>query len=647
MCGIVGIIGGDFARHDAITLATGKLTHRGPDDSGVWTDRSMPISLGHTRLSVLDPSPAGHQPMVSDSGRFVVLLNGEIYNHLLLRKQLGVRSKAWRGHSDTETMLACIEEWGIDASLRAAVGMFALALWDRKDRTLVLARDRFGEKPLYLGYIGNTLCFASELKAFTVIPGFQKDIDPYALSLLVRHRYIPAPHCIFGRVRKLLPATYMVFTDSTIKDAGFPSSVSFWSATETALEGLRNPLSFQRTDEAVAALEARLSQSVKDQMLSDVPLGVFLSGGIDSSTIAALMQSHSPTPIRTFAVGFREQGFDEIPYASPIARHLGTEHTELYVSHENALAVIPHLPTIYDEPFADASQIPTFLLAKLAREHVTVALSGDGGDELFGGYTRYFVAARRWRHLTALPLPIRQALSRAILAASPALLDSIYRVISQFIPKVHRWSNPGEKLHKGAKSLCANSEAALYAGLLSYGDPEALVVGSSRTTDPYLEASRFIPSLAERMMLLDASHYLPDDILVKVDRAAMSVGLETRIPMLDHRVFEFAWRLPLAYKVRGGVGKWLLRQVLYNYVPRELVDRPKMGFNVPLDIWLRGPLRDWAHALLSEQRLKQDGLFYPVAVQQKWKEHLAGTHDWHHHLWPVLMFQAWKETWLN
>ncbi len=656
MCGIVGIWNQTADAKVSLDAAVDRLNHRGPDDSGVWFDETAGIGLGSTRLSILDLSDAGHQPMTSVCERYVIVFNGEIYNHMELRARLensafdssrlssrGQGVAVWRGHSDTETLLAHVAAWGVEKTLKATVGMFALALWDRQEKKLVLARDRLGEKPLYYGYVNGTFCFASELKALRTIPGFEGHINRGALALLMRHNYVPAPHSIFLGISKLPAGTWLELPAALACKRDLPQPHMYWSARKAALNGVASPLAFESDAEAVSALETELSRSVLGQMLADVPLGAFLSGGIDSSTVVALMQVQSSRPIKTFSVGFREGGYDEAQFASAVARHLGTEHTELYISPKDALGVIPKLPIIYDEPFSDSSQIPTFLIAQLARQRVTVSLSGDGGDELFGGYTRYFLAARLWRKIDRMPRAMRRAAARLILTVSPSAWDHLYQLAAPFIPRHRRWPALGDKLHKGAALLHRGSGMALYRGLVSHWDPAEIVLNTAEPSTLLTDDGLSVLSLTEKMMLLDAVTYLPDDILVKVDRAAMAVSLETRVPLLDHRIFEFAWRLPLRYRVRDGIGKWLLRQVLYKHVPYALIDRPKMGFGVPIDSWLRGPLRGWAEELLSESRLKREGFFDSTPIRKKWREHLAGARNWQYHLWDVLMFQAWLE----
>jgi asparagine synthase (glutamine-hydrolysing) len=622
------------------------LTHRGPDDAGVWVDGEAGIGLGHRRLSILDLSPAGHQPMVSAGGRYVVAFNGEIYNHLGLRRELEM-SADWRGHSDTETLLAGLEAWGVEATLKKAVGMFAIALWDRGERILYLARDRMGEKPLYYGWQNGVFLFGSVLKALREHPSFKGEIDRDALALFLRHNCIPAPYSIYKDIRKLPPGTFLKLKmgGGQFAQGSLPDPVAYWSLSAVVETGQREP--FPGNDaEAISALDARLKESVGLQMVADVPLGAFLSGGLDSSTVVALMQTQSSRPVRTFTIGFNEDGYNEAEHAKAVARHLGTDHTELYVTAKGAMDVIPRLPALYDEPFSDSSQIPTFLISQLARQHVTVSLSGDAGDELFGGYNRYFWAAKLWRWLRVMPKPARSALAGVLTAMSPSNWNAAFASSSRLIPTAWSYANPGDKLHKLVEILVAKSPEEIYLGLVSHWkQPGAVVVGGAEPPTVLTEFARqtSLPDFEHRMMYLDALSYLPDDILVKVDRAAMGVSLETRVPLLDHRVVEFAWRLPLSMKIRNGRGKWILRQVLYKYVPKELIERPKMGFGVPIDSWLRGPLRDWAESLLDESRLKREGFFRPESIRRKWAEHLSGQRNWQYYLWDVLMFQAWLE----
>jgi asparagine synthase (glutamine-hydrolysing) len=607
------------------------IEHRGPDDAGSWSDVDSGIGIVHRRLSILDLSSAGHQPMVSVSGRFVIAFNGEIYNHLDLREELervGAGSTAvgkWRGHSDTETLLAGIERWGVKLALKKAVGMFAFALWDREANRLFLARDRIGEKPLYYGWQQGTFLFGSELKSLRVHPSFKGEIDRGAITLFMRHSYIPAPYTIYRSIHKLTPGCLLEVKLGCNQILGQPEP--YWSIADAIAVGRATPFAGNER-EATDALEELLRHAVRGQMMSDVPLGAFLSGGVDSTTVVALMQAQSERPVKTFTIGFNEESYNEAAHAKGVARHLGTEHTELYVTPEQALRVIPNLPSLYDEPFSDTSQIPTFLLSELTRQHVTVSLSGDGGDELFGGYDRYSNASR-WRsripsHFSSLKKIVGHAakLGGVFDARRSELWDLLRELLISetnaefYLPRVSHWKRPDLLVVDGYEPLTAFTD-----------------------TRRALHTSDFL----QDMMALDTVTYLPDEILVKVDRAAMGVSLETRIPMLDHRVVEFAWRLPLSMKVQGGQGKWILRQVLNRYVPKELIERPKMGFGVPIDSWLRGPLREWADALIDEARLRHEGFFNPALIRQKWDEHLSGTRNWQYHLWDVLMFQAWLE----
>jgi asparagine synthase (glutamine-hydrolysing) len=645
MCGIVGTYGGSSAiNSEFIRQACNALAHRGPDAKEVWLDPDDHIHLGHTRLAILDLSPAGGQPMTSHCGRYVIVFNGEIYNHQEIRKELAAAvDMPWRGRSDTETFLAAISHWGLEKSLEACVGMFAFGLWDRTSKTLSLARDRLGEKPLYYGYAGTSFVFGSELKSLAHFPGFRKDVDRGALTLFMRYNYIPAPCTIYSGIHKLLPGSWVRLSKDMVDQRVLPRPERYWSAIECAHLGIRNPYAFESDGEATTELEHILRRSIAGQMIADVPLGAFLSGGVDSSTTVALMQAESRRPVRTFSIGFDIPSYNEAPHANRVAKHLGTDHTELYVSAADTLAVVPKLPGMYDEPFADASQVPTYLVAKLARQHVTVSLSGDGGDELFGGYQRYFIGARAWRHLERLPRAVRWLAAKAVLSAPPMAWDALYALFAPLIPPQMRLAAPGDQLHKGARLLDAESGMLLYRRLVSHWNPDEVVLQKQEPRTDFDREDLSFPSLAETMMALDAVTYLPDDILTKVDRAAMAVSLETRVPLLDHRVFEFAWRLPFKYKVRDGESKWLLRQVLYRHVPRHLIERPKMGFGVPIDSWLRGPLRHWAEALLDETRIKNEGYFDPKPIRRKWSEHLSGRRNWQYYLWDVLMFQAWLD----
>ncbi len=655
MCGLVGFLGRDTdsGRDDDVAhlkKMADTIIHRGPNSEGYWCDAAQRIGLGHRRLSILDLSPAGHQPMVSPSGRYVIAFNGEIYNHLELRRELEVEASIpssspvnsrekvpWKGHSDTETVLAGFEVWGIRGTVERAVGMFAIAVWDRQRNVLTLARDRVGEKPLYYGWQGDTFLFGSELKALRAHPAFRAQIDRGALSLFLRHNYIPSPYSIYQGIAKLPPSALLTISPGRHD----PEIVTYWSAAQVAVSGALDVFSGTPT-QAVDELERLLMGAVRQQMMADVPLGAFLSGGVDSSTIVALMQAQSSRPVKTFSIGFDEQGYNEAGYAKVVAQHLGTEHTELYVTPEQAISVIPRLPALYDEPFSDSSQIPTFLVSQLARRHVTVSLSGDAGDELFCGYTRYQVAAGLWKKLSRLPIPFRRLIARGLTALSP----QTWTRIGGYLPAFNGLGNVGDRLHKAAGVLASASIKDLYVGLVSHwDDPTSIVAGGYEP--PTLLTSN-APELGcldpiQRMMLLDTLMYLSDDILVKVDRAAMATSLEGRMPFLDHRVIEFAWRLPQSVKLREGQSKWVLRQVLYRHVPRKLIERPKMGFGVPLHDWLREGLREWAESLLNENRLRQEGYFHPAPIRKKWAEHLSGQRNWAYQIWDVLMFQAWLE----
>lgn len=642
MCGLTG--GWSRQRfqelRDALPRMTDALVHRGPDDDGHWFDAEAGIALGHRRLSIVDLSPAGHQPMSSASGRWVVAFNGEIYNHLDLRAALEAAglAPAWRGHSDTETLLAAIDAWGVEATLERSTGMFAIALWDRHARALWLARDRFGEKPLYFGWNRGALLFASELKALRAFPGFDAPVDRQALALYLRYSAVPAPFSIHQGIHKLTQGHWLRISQGELERGQLPASVAYWSAAECAHAGKASPFLGSEAD-ATDALERLLLDAVGRQTVADVPLGAFLSGGIDSSLVVAMMQAQSMRPVRTFSIGFNEAVYNEAEHAASVAKYLGTDHIDLYVTPQDAMAVIPRLPAMYDEPFADSSQIPTWLVAQLARQHVTVALSGDGGDELFGGYSRYFLASSLWGWVSKVPVSIRRLAAYGITSIPVGAWDMAHHML----PTKHKWGFLGDKLHKGAAILPSSGRADCFRGLTSDWEPEVLLKGVSEPTcfGPF-RGTEF-DDFTEYMMLEDACHYLSDDILVKVDRAAMACSLETRVPLLDHRVFEFAWRLPMAYKVRGGAGKYLLRQVLYRHVPQALIDRPKMGFGVPVGGWLRGPLKEWAADLLDPVKLK-NGYFEPGPITRKWNEHQSGKRNWQQQLWGILMFQAWLDS---
>jgi asparagine synthase (glutamine-hydrolysing) len=646
MCGIVGFWDNSqqFNTDQLVPMVqrmSDTLLHRGPDDGGTWVDAEAGIALGHRRLAIVDLSPEGHQPMVSPDGRYVIVFNGEIYNFLELRRQLEQLGHTFRGHSDTEVMLAAFSQWELEAAVSRFNGMFAFALWDRQERVLHLGRDRLGEKPLYYTWLGQTFLFASELKALRAYPNFNPEINRNALALYLRHNYIPAPYSIYQGVYKLPPAC--IFTVQLDEVTAQP--VPYWSAKSIAEAGISHPFTGSDT-EAISQLDTLLRDAVSLRMVADVPLGAFLSGGIDSSTVVALMQAQRTQPVKTFSIGFCEDSYNEAQYAKAVAQHLGTDHTELYVTPAEAIAVIPKLPTLYDEPFADSSQIPTFLVAQLARQQVTVSLSGDAGDELFAGYNRYFWGRRIWQQVGWIPYPLRNAAASALTMRSPQAWNHTFASLSPLLPATLQQKNPGDKLHKLAEVLAVRNPEALYTGLVSHWkEPESLVLRSSEPVTALSDRQSWenLSDFTQQMMYLDTVTYLPDDILVKVDRATMGVSLEARVPLLDHRVVEFAWQIPLNLKIRNGQGKWLLRQVLYKYVPPSLIERPKMGFGIPIDAWLRDKLRDWAEDLLDERRLQQEGFFNPKPIRQKWSEHLSGDRNWQYYLWDVLMFQAWLD----
>lgn len=645
MCGLAGFLGygglDAMQAADALKRMAGAIAHRGPDSDGFWQDDRFGIGLAHRRLAIVDLTESGAQPMSSHCGRFVIAFNGEIYNHLKLRRDLEAACAAppWRGHSDTETILALVSRFGIAAALSRLVGMFAIALWDREARTLTLARDRMGEKPLYYGRLSSgELLFGSELTALRAHPKWHGQIDRSALAGYMRTGAIPGTHSIFQNFSKLTPGRWIEFDLN-----GVTRTEAYWDLRNQA-ERLQGTGADRSDAEAIDALESVLGEAVASQMMADVPLGAFLSGGVDSSTIVALMCKQGDRQVRTFSIGFDEPGYNEAEHAKAVARHLGTRHTELYVSSADALQVVDKLGAMYDEPFADSSQIPTYLVSRMARQHVTVALSGDAGDELFAGYNRHLIAATLWNRVSKFPLPLRRLAARALISMSPAALDSIAGPFVGLLPKKSRPGNVGDKVHKFATSVMSvASKTDMYRALVSqWSDPESVVL---RAKEP--SSMLDIPGLGagmtdvERICLLDQLTYLPDDILAKVDRAAMAVSLETRVPLLDYRVVEFAWTVPLHQKVRDGQGKWLLRQLLYKHVPRELIERPKQGFAIPLEQWLRGPLRDWAEDLLSEPSLRAGGHFDAAIVREKWRQHLSGARNWQHQIWNVLMFQSW------
>lgn len=646
MCGFVGFMdeSADNNASDYLLSEMAKcIAHRGPDDEGIWLDQTNGIGMAHRRLSILDLSEAGHQPMTSASGRYVFAFNGEIYNYLDLRTKLKTEKDIkWRGHSDTETLLAGFEKWGIVPTLKKCIGMFAFALWDKQLKILTLGRDRLGEKPLYYGWINNVFFFGSELTAFKPHPKFKADINRDSLTLLLRYSSIPAPYSIYQNIFKLEPGNLISISasDHTMHKE------SYWGAVDLMNHGLKNPFGGS-PQMAVNELNELLMDAIGKQMISDVPLGAFLSGGVDSSTIAAMMQAQSTTKIKTFSIGFYDGAYNEAEHARQVAKHLGTDHYDLYVSSKDALDVIPRIPSIYSEPFADSSQIPTHLVAHIAKQKVTVSLSGDAGDELFGGYRRYKRANRSWNTINSIPLMLRTLGASSICSVSPSLLNSILSPLDHLESLGIKPANWAYKLQKAATVLrCSNPISYYQQAFMSHNfNPKECVLFANEPPTLFNQAFGLLQStnFMEQMMAMDMLTYLPSDILTKVDRAAMSVSLETRIPFLDHRVVEFAWSLPMEYKINNGIDKWVLREVLYKYVPKSMIERPKMGFAVPLANWLRGPLKDWTEALLDEKRLQEEHFFNVPLVRQKWQEHLSGHRNWQYQLWDILMFQAWLE----
>ncbi len=636
MCGIAGIIdlkrslGREELGTEAERMAE-TLLHRGPDAGGVWVDAEAGVGLGFRRLAIIDLSASGDQPMVSADGRMVIVYNGEVYNFAELRRELEEAGSCFRGRSDTEAVLEACARWGVEAALRRLIGMFAFALWDRETRCLWLARDRLGIKPLYYGAVGERFLFGSELKALRAARGWTAEVDRSTLATFLRFGYVPAPHSIYRGVAKLAPGTLLRYAPGKA-----PEIRPYWRMAEVAA----GPRDDTPEEVIVDQMDALLRDAVRRRMVADVPLGALLSGGVDSTSVLALMQAESSRPVRSFTIGFEDADYDEARDARAVAEHLGTDHTELYLSAERARELIPELPTWYDEPFADSSALPTRLVSELARREVTVALSGDGGDEVFLGYNRYFAAEAAWRRMRHVAAPVRRAAAAVIAAFPPSGWDRLARLL----PQGRRPRMLGDKLHKLAAILAEDDADAIYRRLVSqWDDPAALLAGGEEAQCEIPAEAAALDDFAERMAFLDTVTYLPDDILAKVDRASMSVSLEVRVPLLDHRVVEFAWTLPRHMRLRGGTTKWLLRQVCHRYVPRELVERPKMGFAVPLDAWLRGPLREWAETLLDERRLAAEGWFEARAVRRAWERFLAGRGNLQHGLWCVLQAQSWLE----
>jgi asparagine synthase (glutamine-hydrolysing) len=634
MCGFAGLLTTTPYRHDDLADAArrmiGPIAHRGPDDSGIWADEEVGFAFGFRRLAILDLSPYGHQPMCSPSGRFVAAFNGEVYNFIELRHELQQKGFRFRGRSDTEVILAAFEQWGIHDAVRRLVGMFAIAIWDTERRELSLVRDRLGKKPLYVYSEPGLVTFGSELKAIVAGPSFDGSIDGEALASYLRYLYVPAPRSIFTRAVKLGAGHVLTITDPT---RSLPEAEPYWSLADVARDGLAHPIACER--DAIDELDVLLADAVRARMVSDVPLGALLSGGIDSSTVVALMQELSNRRVKTYTIGFDAEEFDEAAHAARVAQQIGTDHTELTIGGSDAQALIPRLPSIFDEPFADPSQLPTFFVSQLARQHVTVALCGDGGDELFGGYNRYVYGTRMLPRVNRIPLAMRQRLAAGVGSVSS---DSLNRVGGRL----------GERIHKVGTLMGAASVGDMYRSLLSaWQQPDEILLEPPRGVD---ENERILNEseparLLDRMMLADQTLYLPDDLLAKVDRASMAVSLEVRAPLLDHRIVEFSWRLPPALKVRGMVGKWILRQLLYRRVPRHIVDRPKMGFSVPIDRWLRGPLRRWAEDRLSPEEITRGALLNPGPIARAWQDLQDGRRRTGLALWAVVMFQAWHDQW--
>ncbi len=639
MCGIAGFIdlhsrGRDQAE-EVLRSMTGCLSHRGPDADGFWLDPRFGVALGHRRLSIIDLSPAGAQPMTSASGRYTIIFNGEIYNFPDLRQEIESSGHRFRGHSDTEVMLAAFEQWGIQRGTERLNGQFAFAIWDSKEATLTLARDRMGEKPLYYGWFGASFLFGSELKALRAHPEFDNRIDPQAVHLYLERNNVPAPFSIYESISKLEPGALLTVSPNRPRVVELSR---YWDLRAVAMSGVQNRLSGS-TEEITHHTEQLLRDAIRRQMIADVPLGAFLSGGLDSSTIVALMQAQSASPVKTFTIGFDEGDYNEATFARAVARHLGTEHTELVLKPEEALDIVPELPRIYDEPFSDSSQIPTIVVSRLARQHVTVALSGDAGDELFAGYVRYRAAADAWNHVRWLPAWMRRGMSVAGLQMAGN--SGLHSLVKLYARRYGRRGGRRNQFEKAAVMLGAKSRSEFYEAMNSVVvNPGDLLSDGYGGTPARNQLAPFQDFLDE-MMHEDQSNYLPGDILHKVDRAAMSCSLEVRIPLLDYRMVEHAWRIPNELKVRNGVSKWLLRQIAYRYIPAAMLERPKSGFAVPIGRWLRKELRDWAEALLEPGQLRQQGYFNVGAVRERWMQHLSGKQNWEHHLWSILMFQAW------
>ena len=646
MCGINGFYSNSLNTYNnVIARMNSAISHRGPDAKGFWEDKNSGIVLGHQRLSIIDLSAAGNQPMQSKSGKLILTYNGEIYNHLEIRKELEIFNSdiKWRSKSDTETLIEAIDFWGIEKTLGKIEGMFAFGLWDQQKHSLILARDRIGEKPLYFGWQGNgkdqVFLFGSELKGLKIHPSFCGELNRNSIALQLRHNCIPAPYSIYKDIHKLLPGHYLHLNEKDLKNSLLPDPKIYWSLEKIAIHGNNNQINLSEED-MIDEFHKCLQISVKKQMISDVPLGAFLSGGIDSSTIVAMMQSQSIRPVKTFTIGFEDSDYNEAEYAKKIAKYIGTDHSELYVSSKKAMEIIPELPTIYDEPFSDSSQIPTLLVSKLSKNHVKVALSGDGGDELFCGYNRHIMSQKFSNIFRLMPFALRKVFSSSIRLIS----DKNWNSLSKFLPVLNQYHNFGDKLYKAANALESKTIQDMYYMLCSHWTNPTDVVKESREPGTFL--TEFKPDLnslnnQQQMMLLDLLTYMPNDILVKLDRAAMSFSLETRVPFLDHKLIEHVWKIPHHLKFRNNQGKWILKQILEKYIPKNLIERPKTGFAAPIGTWLRGPLKDWAENLLCEKKLKQDGYLNYDLIRHKWKEHLSGNRNWQSDLWDVLVFQAW------
>ena len=653
MCGFAGFMPSQELKPKSSLIIKEMIEaihHRGPDGSGTWQATDGTISLGHKRLAIVDLSNAGHQPMQSYDNHFTIVFNGEIYNHLELREKLSTslnKNFLWQGSSDTETLLTAITEWGLEAALKSSVGMFAFALWDHKDEKLILARDRMGEKPLYFGKTNDSFIFSSELKSITQFPNFNNQVSKRGLREYLKYNYIPAPWSIYDGIFKLLPGSYAIVTkDHQIKFK------NFWSIEDIFSKGKKEP--FKNYDEAVQSIEKSLTEAISLQMLADVPLGAFLSGGIDSSTIAAIMQSQSNDPIKTFTIAFEDPSYNEAPFAREIAKYLGTDHQEVLVTDKEAKKIIPKLSTMYDEPFADSSQIPTHLVCKAARQHVTVALSGDAADELFGGYNRYTWTPIIWSKFSWMPFMMRRILGKIIQFVPPSLVNLFEGWVNLLLPEKKKMKRSSDKFHKIGSSLefskTLNEFCHRFA--LVWQNPDE-IINMKNSEDIYSDSSQnknqnyIAQDEISQMMFDDLISYLPDDILCKVDRAAMSVSLETRVPFLDHRLVEISSRVPLSMKIRSSQGKYILREILYKHIPPELMDRPKAGFAIPVGDWIKGPLREWAEKLLDPIRIKNEGFFNVQKIQKMWRQHQSGKHDWTTKLWGILIFQSWLEKNIN